>query len=439
MFENSKDRRSSSCICLQKAVILHRQMKNCKWYIFLFVFLALSVGCHRADTDARTLYEQGKALREAKKPAEAMQCFIHATHSSTRDEALLGRIYSNIANMCRQANEHALAFRVYTLSADHFAASGDTLAYAYALNNMAWEQATMGHKDSALALVQAALTVYPQDPVIEKVRESRAAACLFAGEYDSVLLHTTPPADDYLLTLRAQAYSYMQMDDSATYYAQQLLSRTTNLFALEDLYYILTHNDAEADRETIVERSSERADIQKAIEQRHGQLMQAIQILQEELAQKKSLTHYLWAVVVLMLMIACLAFVAWRVNSKRTLLRAERSSYEQLRRTELTQNILFLRSASNLRQELAWDEYREICRRTDKLFNGLASRLQAEGLNEQDIRLCVLVLAGMSHKEIADMLNCSVKSIGKLKDLTARKLGVSGGQLQDKLQKTAIL
>jgi DNA-binding CsgD family transcriptional regulator len=60
-------------------------------------------------------------------------------------------------------------------------------------------------------------------------------------------------------------------------------------------------------------------------------------------------------------------------------------------------------------------------------------------LNEQDIRMCILVLIGLSHKETAEMLNCSPKSIGKLKDLTARKLGVSGGQLQDKLQKTAIL
>jgi DNA-binding NarL/FixJ family response regulator len=53
------------------------------------------------------------------------------------------------------------------------------------------------------------------------------------------------------------------------------------------------------------------------------------------------------------------------------------------------------------------------------------------GLNEQDIRLCVLVLLGLSHKEIADMLNCSHKSIGKFKDLTAKKLGISGGQLQE--------
>jgi hypothetical protein len=45
----------------------------------------------------------------------------------------------------------------------------------------------------------------------------------------------------------------------------------------------------------------------------------------------------------------------------------------------------------------------------------------------------------LSHKQIAEMLNCSPKSIGKLKDLTAHKLGVSGGQLLDELQNTAIL
>ena len=393
-------------------------------------------------SSAMTLYQNGKALREDGKQVEAMQAFIEAAHSETEDEALLGRVYSNMANMCRQVNDHETAYRVYCLSAEHFAATGDTLAYAYALNNMAWEQAAMGHKDSALALVDAAtslqMSAVSQQKIEEKVRESKAAACLFAKEYDSVLVHTAPPANDYLLTLRAQAYSYLQMDDSATYYAQLLLPRTMNLFAQDDLYYILTHNDSTADKEAIRALASRRADVQKAIEARHGELTQAVQLLQQDLDPMNRPKYWLWAVL-LVLLTACLGIVGWRVNRKRTLLRAERSSYEQLRRKELTQNILYLRSASNLRQELVWDEYREVCRRTDKLFNGLASGLQAQGLNEQDIRLCVLVLLGMSHKEIADMLNCSVKSIGKQKDITARKLGVSGGQLQDKLEKTAIL
>ena len=416
---------------------------NRKLYIFaIWLVCGVAAGCSPSRTDARALYEQGKLLREEGRQVEAMQCFIDAMHSGTADEALSGRVCSNMANMCRQADEHQTAYEVYTLSAEHFAAAGDTLAYAYALNNRAWEQAVVGHKETALALVEEALclpmSAESRLQVQEKVRESRAAACLFAEEYDSVLIHTTPPANDYLLTLRAQAYSYLQMDDSATYYAQELLPRTTNLFALDDLYYILSHNDSTADNETIRALASKRADVQQAIEARHGQLMQAVQLLRQDLNPTSRPKYWLWAVL-LVLLTACLCIVGWRVNRKRTLLRAERSSYEQLRRKDLTQNILFLRSASNLKQELGWDEYREICRRTDKLFNGLATRLQAQGLNEQDIRLCVLVLAGMSHKEIAEMLNCSPKSIGKLKDLTARKLGVSGGQLQDKLQKTAIL
>lgn len=393
-------------------------------------------------SSAMTLYQNGKALREEGKQVEAMQAFIEAAHSETEDEALLGRVYSNMANMCRQANDHETAYEVYEMSAAHFKKTDDSLAYAYAINNMAWEQAVMGEKEKALRLVDSALSLQlsavSRQTLQAKVMETKAAASLFREEYDSVLYYTKDAENDYLLMLRAQAYSYLQIDDSAMYYAEQLLPRMTNLFYLDDLYYILTHNDTNADAEAIRQLSSERADVQNAIKERHGELTKAVQLLKQDLEPTSRPKYWLWAVL-LVLLTACLCIVGWRVNRKRTLLRAERSSYEQLRRTELTQNILFLRSASNLRQELAWDEYREICRRTDKLFNGLATRLQAQGLNEQDIRLCILVLAGMSHKEIADMLNCSPKSIGKLKDLTAKKIGVSGGQLQDKLQNIAIL
>jgi len=56
-----------------------------------------------------------------------------------------------------------------------------------------------------------------------------------------------------------------------------------------------------------------------------------------------------------------------------------------------------------------------------------------------EARTLALDMSQYDTADIAEMLNCSPKSIGKLKDLTARKLGVSGGQLQEKLLKTAIL
>lgn len=387
------------------------------------------------------LYQNGKALREEGKQVEAMQAFIEAAHSETEDEALLGRVYSNMANMCRQANDHKTAYEVYEMSAAHFKKTDDSLAYAYALNNMAWEQAVMGEKEKALRLVDSALSLQlsavSRQTLQAKVMETKAAACLFKQEYDSVLYYTKDAENDYLLMLRAQAYSYLQIDDSAMVYAQQLLPRMTKLFYLDDLYYILTHNDTSADAEAIRQWSSERADVQNAIKERHGELTKAVQLLKQDLAKKEQVTSrkalLLWAIGIGLLVWGAV------VIYKQRKLRREKSDFEETRRKELTQNIRQLQEAKDIRQELAWDDFAALCQQIDKRFHGLAGILKAQDLNEQDIRICVLVLIGLSHKEIAEMLNCSPKSIGKLKDLTAKKLGVSGGQLQEKLQNTAIL
>ena len=366
-----------------------------------------------------------------------MQAFIEAAHSGTEDEALLGRVYSNMANMCRQANDHETAYEVYGMSAEHFRKTNDTLAYAYALNNMAWEQAVMGEKEEAYMLIDSAVRIYPYSPLIEKVIETKSAACLFRQEYDSVLYYTNGADNDYLLMLRAQAFSFLQIDDSAMLYAQQLLPRMTNLFYLDDLYYILTHNDTKADTETLRVLASERADVQNAIKERHGELTKAVQLLRQDLSKKEQATSWkaiLWWVIG----IGLLVWGAIVVYKQRKLW-IEKSNFEQARRKEFAQNIRQLQEAKDVRHELAWDDFAALCLQIDKRFHGLASRLQEQRLNEQDVRICILVLIGLSHKEIADMLNCSPKSIGKQKDLTAHKLGVSGGQLQEKLQNIAIL
>ena len=385
-----------------------------------------------------TLYQHGKTLREEGKQVEAMQAFIEATHCQTENDALLGRVYSNMANMCRQANEHRTAFEVYKLSAEHFAKSYDSLAYAYALNNMAWEQAAMGHKQHALSLVDSAITCYPYLPLTEKVIETKAAACFFKQEYDSVLYYTASSHDsDYLLMLRAQAFSFLQMDDSATFYAKLLLPRMTNPFYLDDLYYILTHNDLSAQKDTLLKWSSERADVQKQIKERHGQLALAVHLLQQDLhPQKQSLS-----ILFIILIISGLALLIWLIYIayQQYLLHVEKAKFEQTRIKELNANKQLLLESEDIRQELVWNDYEALRREINKRFFNLAAKLQDMDLNEQDIRMCILVLIGLSHKETAEMLNCSPKSIGKLKDLTARKLGVSGGQLQEKLLKTAIL
>lgn len=407
-------------------------MKRLTHIWLLALICGISSCSYHAGEDAQAWYEQGRELRQADEPEQAMQSFLSAAHSGTEDEALLGRVWSNIANMCRQANEHHKAFQLYAVSAEHFAAANDTLAYAYALNNMAWEQAAMGHKDSAMLLISSAIQSYPRPPVTDKIIESRAAACLFAEEYDSVLFYTTSSDNDYLLMLRAQAYSFLQIDDSAAYYARLLLPRTNALTSLDDLYYILSHNDATVDKELVRTLSSKRADVQKAIEARHVKLTQAILLLEHNTEEQDHLALIFIALLVALfgLLLSIWALFVWR---KHRLWHIEQTTQLQLRRNELMHTIQLLREAPDLRTEIAWEDFTELCRRIDKLFYGLASSLQEKGLNEQDIRICLLVLLGLSHKEVADMLNCSPKSIGKLKDITARKLSVSGGNLYDRL------
>ncbi len=404
-------------------------------YILIFACGILCTSCSSkpSSEQVQMWYTEGRDLREQGEPAKAMEVLLKAAHSGTDDESLRGRVYSNIAGMCRQANEHELAYQVYTFSAEHFAASKDELAYAYALNNMAWERAVIGYKDSALALISAAESVYPLYPLTDKVIETRAAACLFAEEYDSVLYYTLPPANDYLMMLRAQAYSYLQVNDSATWYAQILLTRTDDPFFLDDLYYILTHNDTTADAQTIRDLSSERADVQKAIEHRYGKLMQAVQLLRDDLSSRPTD----WKAILELGLIGLLCLTAavmgiMTIIERRRLFRSWQE-HEHARQEDYEQSIKLLNETDDLKQELQWNDYPAFCHQIDRLFHGLASTLQNEGLNEQDVRMCVLVLIGLSHKQIASMLPCSVKSIGKLKDLTARKLGVPGGQLKKRL------
>ena len=88
----------------------------------------------------------------------------------------------------------------------------------------------------------------------------------------------------------------------------------------------------------------------------------------------------------------------------------------------------------NWMKVMQWDDYKSLCRNINVRFYRLEERLQAiNSMKEQEVRLCVLVLMNLSHKEIAGILHCSHTSIGRFKENTAQKLGVHGGELRMRL------
>ena len=351
-------------------------------------------------------YEQGKALREAGEPVKAMQSFITAEQNVKNNHGLHGRIYSNMANMCRQAERHEMAYDIYTLSTEQFALSQDTLAVAYALNNMAWEQAVMGHKDTAFALIDSALSVYPAPAVQSKVKESLAAAYLYADEYDSALLYAREVTDTlYASMLIAQAYAFSGQCDSALLYAKRVAIQTTNPRYLDNTYYILTHCDSTAGWADLVELSEKRSDVQRDIERYNCEMAQAVLLLQQ--SQEKRPFPWCWLTLTI-LVLGLLSFVVYhslRTNKRRHIQRIAAQ----------------LQQSKDPKSEIPWD------------LGDLPAKLQERGLTERETRIATLVILGFSYAQMADILNRAENGIGKDKYLIAKKLGVSIKDLQNTL------
>ena len=391
---------------------------------FLSLFLVLSVAC--ASPTAESYYLQGKQLREANRPVEAMQAFLSAVRVPSDEFAVKGRAYSNMATMCRIGEQHELAFDLYRQSLNQFVAAKDTLSQAFALNNMAWEKAVLADKQTAFQFLDSALAISSSEAVQTKVLESRAAACLYAAEYDSVLFYTAPTSSTYFSILRAQAYTFLSNKDSALFYARQVLAETDNPRYLDDAYYILTHCDSTAAADDIRDLASARTDLRRSLERNDPEWIEAMLLARQALEPyspplKPQTLFALIASAILLL----LAFAAWLYLRSR---RRENALDAQCR---------LLRQSPDIRSELQWNDYRQFSALCNKLLSGIVSKLEQRGLPERDIRICVLVLIGFSYAEMAQILFRAENGIGKDKYLIAKRLGVSAKQLQETLRSIA--
>lgn len=362
-------------------------------------------------------------MREADEPVAAMQAFLAATRVHSREYAYKARSWSNMATMCRIGERHDLAYALYEQSLAQFALAKDTLAQAYALNNMAWEQAVQGNKEVALQIVDSALSfplsAFSRQKIEAKVLESRAAACLYTGEYDSVLWYTrqTTPSV-YFDILQAQAYTFLGNNDSALYYAKRVVAQTDNPRYLDDVYYILTYCDSTTQADEVRALAASRTDVQLNLERNRADWIEAMWLAQTALQTNSR--RYMPIVLILLTALFVLAVLAVLV-------------YRRRQARSLEQQCLALRKSGNLREELHWNSYPQFSAICNERLSSIVTKLEKRGLSEREIRICVLVLIGLSYAQMAEVLIRAENGIGKDKYLIAKRLGVSVKDLQDTL------
>lgn len=396
---------------------------------YKIVYLIFAVGWISCSSPtAESYYHQGRQFREENQPVEAMNAFIAATRVNSREYNFKARSYSNMATMCRIAEQHDLAYTLYEQSLHQFSLANDTLAQAYALNNMAWEQAVMGNKSQSMQLIDSALALSCDSSVQTKVLESRAAACLYASEYDSVLFYIqqSPVQSEYFDILAAQTYTFLEINDSAVYYAWRVIEQTDNPRYLDDAVYILAHCNDEAEVEDIRVFLETRSDIQRELERNNPEWIQAMILAEDALSAPKSpmksrIFSYIGFSLFFVLALFLLLFLLRRRRRCNT----------------LEQQCRVLQKSPDLREELHWKNYTQFSTICNNRLFGIVDKLEKRGLSEREIRLSVLVLIGLTYARMAEILIRAENGIGKDKYMVAKHLGVSVKDLQAALRRIA--
>ena len=414
---------------------------------------------------AHACYHYGKLLRAKDNPEEAMQAFINATHSRTRDYHILGRVYSNIGSICHMAEEYSHSYDMYELSAGMFLKNGDTTAYYYALNDMAFELVMLADTPSVFSLLAKISDGCADNAVLTKTLETKAELYLRIQQYDSALLYTSrlcaqseyfPIAD----LIRAQIYSYQGMKDSAVYYAEQVIRYSSDMFDIHNALYILTNDDERKDKEAIRATAADRSDLQKVLRVRQGKLSQAVQLLEEDINRKPDF-KWLYAIIATIAFIGTgITIYTYRKRRQHQLLSQkvnemqsksdaiklqheqmvhEHADYKNKLLEHLEYNSSVFSQSDNFPNNLNWKDFDAMCIVIDNNYNMLATKLRHKYiLSEKEIRLCILVLMNISRPRMAEILPYAASGIGKFKDQTAKKIGTSGKKMHAYLLEMAV-
>lgn len=400
---------------------------------------------------AHACYHYGRLLRKKGDPVTAMQVLIRATHSRTHDYHILGRVYSNMGDICYRANEFQLAYDMYEQSANKYLHNGDSLLYYYGLNNMAYELAEQGKKAETLSLIKTINSNCFDPEVYALTCIAKSILYTKTKQYDSVLIAVDECTRAYpsSYAFKARALWHLSQRDSALYYARKTLT-LPNVSQQEqyNMLYIVLNEDSTLLPEEIKALSGQRADIeQKMLVPLHKRNAVAVNLLKQDI-HRKPIYVYAVPLVLVMILVICLCVWYARKIYKSTIkqeeilqtVQNEQLVHFQYKQQTVDQACQAIRNMQHWQTEINWKSYAHLCEFMDKNFFFFAQKLkELKVLNEKEIRLCILVLiGGFTDKQMADILCYGENSIRGIKRYAALKLGTNSANLRKFLLDLAI-
>ena len=416
------------------------------------------------DDYARACYYYGRLLRFRNDQVSAMRAFIAGTHAPYvqrliplpwfNDYHILGRIYSNMGTLCHIDDEFQISCDMYEQSAANFLKAKDSLMYHCAELSKIFEIIELQKEDSALAMLADIERTRQDEYVLSLANLIRGYAYRNKCEYDTAIYYANLVAPAYhdpaWLTLKAQCFASVERWDSAVYFADLIMKHPAA--PIQNRYnvaYIIIHADAaltDTAKDSLIDY---RSDLGVMRREEKSALSHAVEILQLDLQNELSDTEKILCIVAIILLPVLVFFLIRYLYKLLHRLRAEASVRQEVmqqyeihqnkRLHELEKTCKRLRAADDLKAELHWSEYKEMCAQVDLLFDNFTKYLlQDYQLNETEIRLCILVIIDLPQKQIARIMPCAESSVKTTKKRTAKKIGTDGKNMRNYLLKYVI-
>ena len=387
---------------------------------------------------AHACYHYGRLLRQKENPVEAMQVFINATHSHTRDYHILGRIYSNMGDIAHLAGDFSLSYDMYKRSGEMYLKNGDTLLYYYDLNNMAFELAEQGKKEEALDVLDEIDALSIEDYLAAKLLETKAEIYRIAAQYDSAIyfanqLEHIGYTEPTVILIKSQSFYELSMIDSALMYANRILNDEQASY--QDRFnalYIITQYDSTLCSQDICDIAAEREDIRYyEYEPMHEKCVKAVRLIEQDI--HKGIDLYKWILLTFIIVCCVGVFIftkIWRTHQHH--MHNQISELVNERADNIIESIKNHIEGKDFRQTLHWDNYSAMKADVNLYMGGLAKKLEAYNLNEVQMRFCVLTMLDFPLRKIAKEMNYSYPSaIKTLKKRISGKLGTTPPKLRE--------
>ena len=389
---------------------------------------------------------------------EAAECYIRSDRLHMSDPVRRGRVNSCMGYLCGNADKKCLNLAFAQRALHHFRQGNNDTYISNQLLYIMQIYSYMGdyHRSDSIART---VSLEEKDSIgMQQLYLHRGWCFYHKGEYDSALvayqhaLQYTADTDTnqwYICDRMMAIHHHLGDLDSAVYYAQNILNKTSNPALHANAYYVLMDDaTGKNDTKTLSDYAHERADMQRMFQKEKNDYALAASLLENYLDNPSSIISTIVEISLgTVLLIACIVIGIWfwRKYHKRFLDTQQHASKlekqladinlqqaEQLAQKRDAVEMVILKNRETFALDAPiWCADDLLCQTADLYLYNLYTRLHSRfAINVQDLKICILVLYGASRTQTSAATLRAYSSIPKLRTNTAKKLGTTATQLR---------